>query len=221
MRKIIIAFSIAFITTLCTYASDWQFTIGTGLTLPYSRLHAKNGKMEGLAMTDIDTWQFESDYDLTFMLVNVPVGISFKSDLGLGYAITDDEGIRKGGNLLGDFGVGYSFVRSERVTMGLFAMFGFDYSMYKYTDNLRIDGIKQTFKLDIKENFLSYSVGADITGVFRFTKCFGLFGSLGGRWILGGKVDGTASILGESSNLSWKMNGKFIFIPTVGVSWTF
>lgn len=55
MRKIIIAFSIAFITTLCTYTSDWQFTIGTGLTLPYSRLHAKNGKMGSLMTRNAET----------------------------------------------------------------------------------------------------------------------------------------------------------------------
>lgn len=60
MRKIIIAFSIAFITTLCTYASDWQFTIGTGLTLPYSRLHAKNGKMGSLMTRNAETHYTDS-----------------------------------------------------------------------------------------------------------------------------------------------------------------
>ena len=221
MRKIIIGIVIAFFTTLYTYASDWQFTLGYGLSLPYSRIHAKNGLMDNIALDPIDTWQFESDNILTFLLVNNSCGISFKSDLTGGYALTDDEGIRKGGNIGADFGVGYSFARSERFTMGLFAMFGFDYSLYNYKTDLNIEGIRQTFRLDIKQNIFSYSIGADLTGAFRFTKHFGIFGSLGGRSIIGGKVKGTASIEKDPSNLSWDLNGKFIFVPTMGISWTF
>ncbi len=232
MKKIILAVLLS-LASFMAFAGDWQSTIGTGISFTDEELNQKFKLFDNAYYLDLGGfWQADIDYDLTYLLVNKEFGLSFKADAGIGLAIMEsilsESGYDKGFHLSGDIGVGYSFLRSDRATLGLFAVFGMNYATYKTSAEGSLslpNGTEEKLTWDLETSLMHYSVGADLTGVFRFTKHLGLFGSFGARWVMGGKikVSSTAKLAGlsESANLSWDINGKYLLTPKLGISWTF
>ena len=234
MKKRILSFLLVlqlFVTASIAFAGDWQNTIGTGISLNYGEMHQKYKVVNDYYLDLGDFNQTDVDYNLTYLLVNKQFGLSFKADAGIGLAIMksilQESGYDKGLHLFGDFGVGYSFIHSDRTTLGAFVMLGLDYATFKSSTKDEGDflGVPYQSSLDLETSFLHYSLGADITGVFRFTKHLGIFGSFGARWVMGGKVRTSSTLkineTSETASGSWDINGKFTISPKIGLSWTF
>ena len=131
-----------------------------------------------------------------------------------------------GFNLNGDIGIGYSFLHGKRATLGLFAMFGLDYTKYSFTYEIDDWTGELAAKLDSEYALLHYRLGLDLTGAFRFTEHLGIFGNFGARWIAGGSSSLSLSgdFYGESisTDYDWDVRSKGLcYIMALGLCWTF
>ena len=229
MKKIL-AVAVAALVSFGAFAGDWQNTLGAGLSAQKSSIHvAKSGTNLGIdSLGKLHQWA--TDFDLTYFLVNTANGLSFKADFAIGAAFPDASWIGSsdtGLNLGGDFGIGYSFLHSQRVTLGLFAMFGLDYTKYSWTyRSSNVFNENEGAKFEMEYGIFSYKIGADLACAFRFTEQLGIFGSFGARWICGGStsLSATGSAYGKSLSVDydWDVKAKGLcLIPTLGICWTF
>ena len=224
MKKILAA-AVAALVSFGAFAGDWQSTIGAGVSPQKSTIGIDededlNLSFNGHGMGDIGQWAV--DFDLTYLLVNTANSLSFKADFVAGAAIPTSDWITAdmGFNIGGDIGIGYSFIHSQKATLGAFAMFGLDYTSYSWT--YEPDGMSyKVVSIDLDESAFCYKIGADLLGAVRFTDHLGLFGSFGVRWILGGTASASLSGAGYSIDTDMDISGKICLIPTIGLSWTF
>ncbi len=193
MKKIL-ATALAALVSFGAFAGDWQNTLGAGIPAQKSTIgidsekdsaSSLNYSFNGKGAGDVGQWAI--DFDLTCLLVNTANGLSFKDDFGIGVATPTSDWITAdtGFNLNGDIGVGYSFIHSEKATLGLFAMFGLDYTKYSWTFTPNGSSYGTPTSLDMELSAFNYKIGGDLLGAVRFTEHLGLFGSFGVRWILG------------------------------------
>ena len=171
-----------------------------------------------------------------YLGVHTRNGLTAKLDLGLGLPngkIGDDEIKTEGEDPIDftfDIGIGYSFIRDEKITLGVLGVFGIDYSSWSLADkeeSLMDGAIKVTESQDL--SLMTFNLGADVIGAFRFTDHFGMYANLGFRYVLAGSADidweyigSIAGFSGEKSGTnSNDVSGKFVFKPTLGVIWTF
>lgn len=234
MKKIL-AVAVAALVSFTAFAGDWQSTLGAGISAQKSSIHVDNDDSlyyvsMGESMGKVHQWAV--NFNLTYLLVNTSNGLSFKADFGIGPAIANEDWISSGDiglNVNGDIGIGYSFIHSKRATLGLFAMFGLDYTKYSWTYKANTNGTSYDDnrpKFDLDYSIFHYKLGTDIVGAFRFNEHLGLFGSFGARWICGGSanISATGSAYGKSFSVDkdWDLKSKGLcFIPTLGFCWTF
>ena len=124
-------------------------------------------------------------------------------------------------------GVGYSFVRSERVLFGAAVMCGSEASQYDDTDDVTVGDVEHTYKDSLLLS--TASVGGDVFVRYRLGERVGLFANVGARCLIVGSlsrdhkddwtVDGVKH--SKASSDDGDLLGVFIVQPTFGIIWTF
>lgn len=213
MKKIlgaILAMSVGF----AAFADGISNNVGLGLAVPLTTISIDEEDFDDAKQTG---FAFNAAY-----LGVLDNGIALKADILLGVGTSKDLGMdsddAQAGFLAGfDIGAGYAFINDEKFTLAATGVFGIDFDVYKFTeDYMGVD-------VDIDYTVFDINLGADVTGIYRFTEKVGLYADLGFRWIPAGNVavkaeaDGFGTVVDDD----YKINGKFTFLPAIGVALSF
>ncbi|WP_191014525.1 hypothetical protein [Treponema zioleckii] len=142
--KRIISFLISFTLILAGISAEkWKNKIGLGFTLPLSSLEFDEENTDSV---------FTKGFGANGFFLGVKDnGFSLKAGFSLGVSSSDDININ--GKLIDTgffydvaFGAGYTFVKTENLTVSLLGMLGFDVTIFNSTDNDVIEDSKKLQK---------------------------------------------------------------------------
>ena len=226
--KRIISFLISFTLILAGISAEkWKNKIGLGFTLPLSSLEFDEENTDSV---------FTKGFGANGFFLGVKDnGFSLKAGFSLGVSSSDDININ--GKLIDTgffydvaFGAGYTFVKTENLTVSLLGMLGFDVTIFNSTDNDVIEDSKNYKKIETQYSMGTLDVGLDLFLSYKVLTHFGFYTNLGLRYIPKGSSafekkwtfdeDGyekTYSCKIEASDLK----GKFRFLPAIGIMWNF
>ena len=218
MKKIL-AFVAATLFGAAAFAGSWQSTVGLGFAIPISTFGIDEDGADDIKQTSFNA-------DLMYLGVHTENGLTAKFDFSIGVPKCDDIPDGDGEDPIDftfDLGVGYSFIRTEKITLGVLGVFGFDHS--SYDSKATFDGY--TLPIDSTIGLTSINFGVDAIGAFRFTNHFGGFANIGLRYVIAGTasteydVPEAAKNLGIGDDNDVDISGKISFRPTIGLIWTF
>lgn len=198
----------------------WNHYIGAGLSIPFDQYGIGNKKVNLI------------NYGVNASYMGVcRCGFATKLSITSGIATTGNiefypsDGWQTGTYSAVEFGAGYSFVNSPKVTFSMFAVVGVEYAVFvteeksfKHKELGRVDR-------SYSESLTALTLGGDFMARFALSNHVGLFASVGGRWVA--EVDSDASVKykkGDFSRLEVNHDddmGNFSIVPTVGVMWKF
>lgn len=211
MKKIFAIALAALVGTLLS-AGNFRNTIGVGGTFPVTSL---SGEFEG--GSELDITQAGAGFDLTWLGVNTRNGLTFKVDIGGDFLSSDDfEGASDPDSAWEAgiaFGAGYSFMRTDRLTLAVPGMLGVTYGEYSW--DLDYPMLFHWF------DYLTMNIGADVLAKYQFTRHFGVFASLGFRFEFGELMEHLTGMTIQGALEDNVTVTGFRFVPTVGLSWTF
>jgi len=162
-------------------------------------------------------------------------GFTAKANVAIGVATSKDVSIQTDKNTnIGafenvSFGVGYSFVRTDRFLFGSTAMMGVEMSQYSVnSEDEELNGVKYD-DLTTSLSLVTFSFGADIFAVFHFSERFGFYANIAARYLIAGdaKIEYKYETSSKSSKKSeiltddYSLFGNFVIQPTLGVIWRF
>lgn len=231
MKKILSVLAIALMST-ALFAKTWTNNAGFGFTLPISSITSDN--------EDVNDF-FQIGYGIQgFYLGYHENGFTVKAAESAGLATSKDFYFPDNDTHFGVFnnievGLGYTFIKNNRVTLSLLGMLGLDLSVYSDseddTDVLAADNsttVKGDYTISIGTAL--FSVGGDLFVSCKLKPNLGLFCNISGRYLVAGKAFGeqeTKYKTGDKTITSKEdfgdrdLNGKFRIQPTIGLVWTF
>ncbi len=188
-----------------------EHTVGLGFNIP----------VNSLKVEDTDVSEHGFGFDLTYLFIHEN-GFSAKADAALNIMDTDDipsDGSM--GNFVFDLGAGYTFLNKEKFTVSVLGMLGM--TLGGHSKDYEIEDHKVTYDC----SWLTFDIGADVIGKYKFTDHFGAFVNLGLRYAINMKTneelefeDSDVNELFGYSNDDLSTKG-IRFQPTLGVCWSF
>ena len=226
MKKNIFLVLLVFCFIFSVSAKNWTNYAGIGLNVPFAQLSTdKDDNFDNIS---------ELGFGAEMQYIGVhSSGFSLKASLAFGCMTSDDIEVQWKSRNVGIYenmalGFGYSFIHSETVLLGCCAVGGVELSYYSDTWN-KDDKSGLNHRLDDSVSIVSMSVGADLFGVYNFSRNTGFFASLGSRYVAFGSagheyrdewISGKITN-GKTTKSSTDIMGKFIILPTFGVMWHF
>lgn len=193
-----------------------EHTVGLGLNIP----------VNSLKVEDESVSEHGFGFDLAYLFIHES-NITAKADVAFNIMNTDDiESDANSGQFAFDLGAGYTFLNEEKYSLSALAMFGMTIGGYgkEFSDYEGTTGLKAESSLSM----MTFDIGADVIGKYKFTDHLGAFVNLGLHYAINMKTqyDFDVSYDGEKvDELSYSDDGfktsGIRFLPTLGVSWTF
>lgn len=130
----------------------------------------------------------------------------------------------KGLNLNLQAGAGYAPVCTDRFTLAVLGMAGFDASMVFSTSSFNDTVFNETSTTKYSQKYLTWMAGGNIDAVYAINSGFSVYASFSAFYLGKGtynvKADTDSQIYADvdedfTTNSAWK------FIPTIGVCWKF
>ena len=228
MKKILSVFAICLFALNGIQAKKWMNNIGVGLTIPISQIGIDEKSSDDI---------FQVGYGIGGTYVGIHEnGFTAKANIDIGAATTKDISLQGDETNVGifynfDFGVGYSFIHTEKITFSLTGMAGLDMETYfDSEDDVSYDE-KDCESVDRTFSLAELNIGADLFFAYHIKEHFGFFANLSTRYLIVGSSK-------ENIEWSWKsktggtrkesedkdgpdLAGKFRIQPTIGVIWNF
>lgn len=217
MKKFIALFT-AIILSLTAFAEEDDNRIrqlGLGFSVPF---YTQNVKDDGKRQVE------NLLFDLNYIGINKISGLTIFLDTAFGYTTTKDiplfDNKRKHGfGMDVDFGIGYSFIRNEDMTLSLLATYGI--SMYDITGN-KTFGYKE---LELKDSIVTgTNSAAGLLFAFsrRIGKNLSLYAQTEARYIIGENESTSYSATDNSDvtytlSLSRNITDGFEIVPRFGL----
>ena len=231
MKKILITVLAFSVIASSAFAKKWTNNIGVGFTVPISTVTTKDTTVNKKEIEGEDIKQTGYGVEGTYIGVHES-GFTAKADVSIGVATSKDIGLQDEETNIGVFeniyiGAGWSFVNTDNALFGITGMLGVDCSQYTSKEDVKWG----TYTSEQTNEFamVSFGIGADIFGVYRFQPNFGLFANVGVRYLVAGsskvsseterKKDGRTEK--TSTDFDIDLKGKFTVQPTIGIIWTF
>lgn len=227
MKKII-SFLISFTLILSGISAEkWKNKIGLGFTLPLSSLEFDDKNTDSIFTKNFGTNGF-------FLGVK-DNGFSLKADFSLGVATSDDvkidgNSVCKGFFYDVAFGAGYTFVKSENLTVSLLGMLGFDVTIFNCSNDDVLENSKRYKKIETQYSMGTLDLGLDLFLSYKVLTHFGFYTNLGLRYLPKGRSSyekkWTFDEDGYEKTSSGKIDaadvkGKFRIQPAIGIMWNF
>lgn len=211
MKKIILAL-FASIVVCSAFANESLTSVGVGIPIMFYNWNDVEEKGNGVQFALKEHYIFDN-------------GFSLVADLGLGnmkikdyYSITwyanngsymySELQDGKAFYLNFDIGAGYAVLNYQKFKLVISALAGIGFQ--KYNKELTLD--------ERTEKFVTFDVGLDLYGAFKFTEHFGAFVSCKGMYSIGkGKEEYVSkSYRTQSFDGKWKLKG-FMITPSAGL----
>ncbi len=235
MKKIIIGV-LALVMSTSLFAKSWTSNVGVGFTVPITMVQGKDNIFIESLTSSTDKKTFTT-YGLQGMYLGYhDNGFTFKGKLDLAFGMdkktyydyTDKEfkdilAI----NLNETLGVGYSFIRSEKVLLAATAGIGLSQIIIPYKTGVKYNGTSTDQETTI--TYTTFNLGADLTAILRTSQKFGFYASFYIGWIPFGnaktenKIETTSGGTTNSNTTTntKDLNGNIFIAPTIGLVWTF
>lgn len=199
-------------------AKKWTSNALVGLSIPFSSYDVDG---EGITQTAIAA-------QIAYLGCHRN-GFTAKATSAVGVALTDgiafngNDDVQSGTYASVELGAGYSFIRTPKLTLSALGIVGMELSYYKTeTEDYAHAELGATDR-SFSALALSFTLGADITALYRLKEHFGLFANLGARWIpVGGFMNSVSYAKDDytrTETYTDKISGKFSIVPTIGVVW--
>lgn len=177
-------------------AKDINFKSQTGLSLDYAGVHESGFSLRGI---------FDINYS--------------GSDIEAGSDSDEMEGV----NCLFLVGAGYAPIRTEKMMLGFYGLFGADATVLNYEESISGGGFSSSYEVTLTH--AATVLGANATFVYSPAEHFSLFASVCANYMFPTeiKIDVDKKINGVSTSESPKYDfkGAFKFVPTIGICWKF
>lgn len=221
MKKIILGAAVALLMSTSLFAKTWTNNIGVGFSVPISSIGVDKDGADDIFQIGYGVQGFYTGFHQN--------GFTVKASESVGVATSKDIGIQDSDTNVGVFsnleiGAGYSFIRTEKVTLSALGMFGLDISVYSDSGETTYNGQKADYTDSIGTAI--FSAGADLQAIFRFKPNFGMFCNIAGRYLIAGGTFGETEYKYKNtthtdSHSDGNLRGKFRIQPSIGVVWTF
>ena len=221
MKKIILGAAVALLMSASLFAKTWTNNIGVGFSVPISSIGVDEDGADDIFQVGYGVQGFYTGFHQN--------GFTVKASESVGVATSKDIGIQDSDTNVGVFsnleiGAGYSFIRTEKVTLSALGMLGLDISVYSDSGETTHKGEKWDYTNSVGTAI--FSAGADLQAIFRFKPNFGMFCNVAGRYLVAGGTFGEVEYKKGSkketeSNSEGNLRGKFRIQPSIGVVWTF
>lgn len=220
MKRIFAAVAVMAATVSGAFA--WTNNFGFGAVVPVSKIEAKTTSAKDISEIGGGISAFYMGF--------TDIGFTFKTDFHAGAMTTKDVNVQGSdtnvGSLSGgSLGLGWTLVKSERVTLSLLGMFGVDST--SYTDKKTNVGAYKYAENTVTN--VTFNVGGDVYAAYKIGGHFGVFANVGVRYVLGGlsmnsvergkESGGTTTV--ERESYDNKYIGGFSVQPSLGVCWRF
>lgn len=180
--------ALLFATNGMAFAGDWTFPMFIGFALSDFKAELSD------PIGDMDKIKQRSyDFEMGMLAIDKDTGLSFKLvwDFGLGVAEDMDNDFRFDTSI--GLGAGWSFIRTDRVTLSAFGMVGFDAAIGSYESTKTYTSrfvdeygyYPDKIETKVDDSWGDVSAGFDIQGFYWFGgNNFGLYADFGYRLIL-------------------------------------
>ena len=229
MKKSVLLFVLGVFALSGSFAKKWTNNVGAGFTVPFSLIGVDESGAD-----DITQFGYGIDGIYVGQMDN---GFMTKANYSIGLATSDDVSVQDRNMNLGIFlnfsvGAGYAFIHTQKFTLGLTGMIGFDISAYPHTEEDIVYAGSDDGKADLDTalTMAMFSAGADIYASYKLKEHLGLFANLAVRCLVAGTSelteiytykDGGADCTLAKSREGSDLLGKIRVQPSLGVIWNF
>lgn len=224
MKKFFVSIFIC-LTTFSAFASDWNFLVPIGFSVPISKLHQQK--------THEDVEQYAFDLDVSLIGIEMNYGFSFEAALRCGVGTTTClyADIKRDYAFDGaiNLGVGWSPIRKNKFILSVFARMGLNFDRYSSKKTYYLSNRKD-YTLEQVVTLVDFNLGFDIQASIFFNERIGLFIRGSYDRIIVGSIhysenegvttyyyNGVRYRYGSHDLARFKTIGEHIITPTVGV----
>ena len=211
MKKILLAFFSIFLISMLS-AEGWQKNLEMGIAFPFGYFTG-----DGESVDDKETV-----FDMNYLAIREANKLAIKLNLGAGIGRSDKIDLDGQGAFRGSLSVGYAPILDEKFTLAIMGHIGFFVSDYE--KKTKAAGIRT----ESSAHFRIGTIGADITGMYHFTKHLGFYTNLGFYMPFCGhlKTKAKSSPVSDYFNKTTLYDNKIslnglIIAPAFGLTWRF
>ena len=191
------------------FAEGWQKTLSADVMFPF-----------GIYSKDDTFTEYDVAMGLDYFTVKVSNGLAVKLDFNAGWTYGGDLANKSNfGYVRAAVGGGWAPLATEKYTVAVLGTLGY------YRSDAWNDIDAGGFSFEQRNIINAFFIGAEAAGVYRFTKKLGVYVDLG-IYVpisptLNVKYDNVPTLLANTLKDDDIDFSGFVFIPTIGISWTF
>lgn len=222
MKKIITLFAILFTCGALLSAGSWTHYAGFGWNLPMELSVNADSYKNGEEVV----FENQTGLELSFLGISEnKIAVKAAGDInwtGINHIINNVP--FKGLNLNLQIGAGYAPVCTERFTLAVLAMTGFDASKVFSKSSFYDPGFDDLSITEYSQKYLTWMFGGNIDAIFAVNGNLSVYTSFSAYYLTKGlyneKADRESKVY-VSEDDDYTTNGTVKFIPTIGVCWKF